>query len=79
MFVALGKLASQCGWGWTYEIILFIMLLHHYMIKKNEQREIGTQTGEDNVNVVKKIRGYGASKLLATTFIMITLMTLMFF
>ena len=79
MFVTLGKLASRCGWGWTYETILFIMLLHPYMIKKTERREIGTQTGEDTVNVVKRIRGYGASKLVATTFIMMTLVTLMFF
>lgn len=47
MFVALGRFASRFGWGWTYETILFIMLLHPYMIKRKETREIGAQTGAD--------------------------------
>ena len=75
MFVFAGRFASRFGWGWTYEIILFIMLLRPYMIKRTETREIATQTGEDIVLPVNRMKiNKGTTRILLVTMLFMVFM-----
>jgi hypothetical protein len=76
MFVLAGKFASRFGWGWTYETILFIMLLHPYMMKRTETREIATQTGEDIVLPINRMKiNKGTTRILLVTILFMVFIT----